>query len=64
MGAAGGKVEAGLESRTSACTAGVETVTSTAASASEETPARRHNPTCVFRLAAPDFLGMTICISY
>jgi hypothetical protein len=64
MGAAGGKVDAGLESRTSACTAGVESITTTAANATEETPAKRQIPTSVFRFVGPGFLGITICISY
>jgi hypothetical protein len=56
----GGSMTAGVEDRASASTAGAETVTTTAANANEEAPARKHIRNGVFQLILRDFLRITI----
>jgi hypothetical protein len=60
MGEGGGAVKAGLGSRASACTTGVEIVTTAAASAIDEAPARIQIPNGLFKLMLRDFLRRTI----
>lgn len=48
------------EDRASACTVGAETVATTAASANEEAPARKHIRNEVFDVMLRDFLRITI----
>ena len=55
-----GASAAGLGSRASACTGGVESVTTTITSATDEAPARRQIPRGVFKLMLRDFLRITI----
>jgi hypothetical protein len=57
---AAGAVGAILGSGASACTAGVDSVTTTAASATEEAPARRQILRGVFMLMLLDFRRITI----
>ena len=63
-GEGGGGVEAGPGSRASACTGCVERTTTTAASATDEAPARIQIPSGVFKLMLRDFLRITICRFY
>jgi len=56
----GDSIVAGVEDRASACTVGAETVTTTAANANEEAPARKHIRNGVFKFVVRDFLRMTI----
>ncbi len=64
MGEGGGAVEAGLGSPASACTVGVTNVNATAASATEEAPARIQFPMGLFKLRLRDFLRITIRLFY
>jgi hypothetical protein len=64
IGAAGGAVAAGRESRASACTVRVETVTTTATSATEEAPAISQIRSDDFELGLLDVRRLTICPFY
>jgi hypothetical protein len=57
-------VAAGRESRASASTVGVESVTTTAASASDEAPANKQILSGFFKLILRDFRFITICPFY
>jgi hypothetical protein len=59
-GAPGGAIEAGLESRASACTGGVARNTTKPASATDEAPAVRQIPSGVFKFVLRVFLRITI----
>jgi hypothetical protein len=59
-GAPGGAIEAGLESRASACTEGVAKNTTAPASATDEAPAMRQIPSGFFKVVLRVFLRITI----